>query len=199
MNAVQGGLNTARGAVVSAAKGAAQAAVSAVQSAVGAASAAGRALGNSVASGIRGAIGAVTSAASAIWNAAKSIIEAPLHIHIDVPDIKIPTPHFASGVRGRSSSSVALVGEQGPELSFIPRGADVFTAGETRRILRALADGVARPIGGGAAPASVGAGGGTVIGEQHFSFSTPGTGNPDPRVVMAQAALIQRQKGRRNR
>jgi phage-related protein len=200
MNAVQGGFNAARGAVVAAAKGAAQAAVNAVQAAVGAAAAAGRALASSVASGIRSAIGAVTSAASAIWNAAKSIIEAPLHIHIDVPDIKIPTPHFAAGVRGRSSSSVALVGEQGPELSFIPRGADVFTAGETRRILRALADGVARPIGGGgSAPALAGAGGGTVIGEQSFHFSTPGTGNPDPRVAMAQAALIQRQKGRRNR
>jgi phage-related protein len=199
MNAVQGGFNAARGAVVNSARSIAQAAIDAVRAVVGAAVAAGRALGNSVASGIRGAIGAVTSAAQAIWDAAKSIIEAPLHINIDVPDVHIPTPHFASGVRGRSSSSLALVGEEGPELRFIPRGADVFTAGKTRRILRALADGVAQPIGGGAAPALAGAGGGTVIGEQNFHFNTPGTGNPDPRIAMAQAALIERQKGRRSR
>jgi phage-related protein len=197
MNAVQGGFNAARGAVVDAARAIAQGAVDAVRSVVGAATAAGRALGNSVASGIRAAIGAVTSAAQSIWDTAKSIIEAPLHINIDVPDVHIPVPGFAGGVRGRSGSGLALVGEQGPELSFIPPGADVFTASETRRILRALADGVARPIGGGASPALAGAGGGTVIGEQSFHFNTPGTGNPDPRIAMAQAALIQRQKGRR--
>jgi phage-related protein len=198
MSAVQGGFNAVRSGVVSAARDIATGAVNAVKALIGSAKGAGQALGNAVASGITAAIGAVRSAAQSIWNAAKSIIEAPLHIHIDVPDIKIPTPHFAGGVRGRSGSSVALVGEQGPELSFIPQGADVFTASETRRILRALADGVSRPFGGASrAPALAGAGAGTVIGEQNFHFSTPGTGNPDPRVAMAQAALIQRQKGRR--
>jgi phage-related protein len=135
--------------------------------------------------------------AEKLWNAINNALpDITIDIHIPTPNI----PGFATGVRDIPSNTLALVGEEGPELRFIPQGADVFTAGETRRILRALARGAGRAAtsSGSAIPAAAGgAGGGDVIGEQNFNFITPGTGNPDPRIAMAQAAFIRRQKGRR--
>jgi phage-related protein len=143
-------------------------------------------------------VGGLVSAARAIWNAINSALP-DITIDINIPTPNIPIIGHASGLRGPAPGHLAEVGEMGRELMFIPRGADIFTAGETRRILRALADGVTRPLTGGGAsvPALAGGGGGTAIGTQTFQFITPGTGNPDPRIAMAQAALIQRQKGRR--
>lgn len=43
-------------------------------------------------------------------------------------------PHFATGVRN-FSGGLAVVGEQGPELVNLPQGSDVFTNGESRRML----------------------------------------------------------------
>lgn len=201
MNAVASGFNAVRGAVQGAARSVGQGAINAIRAFVGAATSAGSSLINGIASGMRSAIGAVVGVAHSIWDAINAALpDITLNIHIptpSVPHIDLPGP-LASGVRDLASGGLHLVGEEGPELSFLPPGTDVYTAGETRRILRALAGGAS---GGGArvagTPALAGAGGGG--GDQYFSFHTPGTGNPDPRIAMAQAALFRRQKGRRTK
>jgi hypothetical protein len=48
------------------------------------------------------------------------------NIKIDMPDI----PHMALG--GQSAGGITMVGEHGPELVNLPRGAQVTTAQETR-------------------------------------------------------------------
>ncbi len=139
----------------------------------------------------------IVDKARAIWDAVNNALpDITLNIHIPTPSVpNIDVPGLAGGVRDMASGAVRLVGEEGPELRFVPQGADIFTASETRRILRALAGGASMPAGAaGGVPALAGAGGHT---EQNFNFITPGTGNPDPRIAMAQAALFQRQKGRR--
>jgi phage-related protein len=195
-NAVQGGFNAVRGAVVGAARDIAHGAVDAVKGLVGAATAAGTALGKGVASGISAAIGAVESAAKAIWNAVKSIVEVPLHIHIEVPSVNLPGP-LASGVRDLPSAGLHLVGEEGPEFAFLPKGADVFTASDTRRMLRALAGGAASLASGSAAVPALALGGGGGGDIFHQTFYTPPTGNPDPEIVAMQMRLRGRRKGRR--
>jgi phage-related protein len=85
--------------------------------------------------------------------------------------------HLARGIRD-FVGGLAFVGEQGMELANVPGGTDVFNHGETTRILDALASGK----GGG---------------DTHFHVTTAGTGNPDVRMMLAQADLIERQRGER--
>lgn len=193
INAVKGGFNAARAAVIGALNDLRSAALDQLRSAVDAARAAGEALINGLANGIKSAAGAVVNAVQSIYNKIKEIVEAPLHVHIDVPHVDLPhIPGFASGVRGRASGGVAVVGESGPELSFVPQGADIFTAMETRRILRALASGITRPLaGGGAVPALAGAGGGGTTINQYVT-PIAGGGSPDPEVLAAQLSARAR-------
>lgn len=56
----------------------------------------------------------------------------PFHIsasgvRVDLPNIDLP--HFAAGVRG-FGGGLAVVGEKGPEIVRLPRGADVFPNGQ---------------------------------------------------------------------
>lgn len=44
----------------------------------------------------------------------------------------------ATGIKNAMSSHFAIVGEQGAELQYIPQGSDIYTADETRNILRNL-------------------------------------------------------------
>lgn len=48
---------------------------------------------------------------------------------------KIRIPRFARGVNN-FAGGLAILGEQGPELAMLPKGSDVFTASETRQMLR---------------------------------------------------------------
>jgi hypothetical protein len=50
-----------------------------------------------------------------------------------IPAITVPIPQLATGARN-FAGGLALVGEQGPELVALPRGADVYTASETRQM-----------------------------------------------------------------
>ena len=50
-------------------------------------------------------------------------------VHVNPP----PIPHLAAG-RRNFGGGLALVGEQGPELVALPRGSDVYSAGESRRM-----------------------------------------------------------------
>ena len=52
-----------------------------------------------------------------------------VRVSVNAPDI----PHLASG-RRNFGGGLALVGERGPELVALPRGSDVHSAGETRRL-----------------------------------------------------------------
>jgi hypothetical protein len=58
----------------------------------------------------------------AIWTGAKAALHA-----IGVPGFAVGTNYAPGGL--------ALVGEQGPELMYIPRGAQIKTAGETSKLL----------------------------------------------------------------
>jgi TP901 family phage tail tape measure protein len=85
---------------------------------------------------VRSILGGIVSALGQIVSWANSAANALANIH--VPSISLPNlpgiPGIATGVTN-FSGGVALVGERGPELVNLPRGADVHTAAETRSIL----------------------------------------------------------------
>jgi len=55
-------------------------------------------------------------------------------VHLGIPDIgRIELPRLAEGIRG-FPGGLAWVGERGPELAYIPRGSDVYSAQESRQI-----------------------------------------------------------------
>lgn len=143
------------------------------------------------------AFNGIRGIASSVWNAVKKVITAPFSFHITIPAIHIhaglgPLPdlnvdagpwHFAKGVRGLAQSTLGLLGELGPELAFLPQGTDVFTARETRNILRGLADGKKTSSGGS-------------VFHQHFDIAgVPGTGQPDPEVLVARISQKLRTAG----
>lgn len=140
-------------------------------------------------------VGGLVSAAKAIWDAINDALP-DISINIDIPKPSIPhidVPGLAGGVRDKPTSGWNLVGEEGPELRFIPKGADVFTVGETQRILRALAGGVS-------APAVAASGGGPAIaggGDTYYDVKvvSPGTGSPDPDVAAAKWNATLRARG----
>lgn len=62
-------------------------------------------------------------------------ISIPVLPDIDLPDNPLPRiPHLAAGARD-FPGGLAVLGERGPELVSLPRGTDVFSAGETRRMM----------------------------------------------------------------
>lgn len=142
-------------------------------------------------------VSGLKSAAEAIWDSINDALpDIEINIHIPTPSVPhIDIPGAASGVRG-FGGGLLRVGEAGEELMLAPQGTDVFNVDETRRILRALADGVARPFSGGAPiPALAGAGGGA--GTTIINNVTPiaDGGSPDPEVLAAQLAIKMRTKG----
>jgi phage-related protein len=127
-------------------------------------------------------VGGLVSAAKAIWDAINNALP-DISIDIDIPTPSLPhIPGTATGVRNRPISGLSLVGEEGPELAFLPKGIDVFNAGETQRMLRALADGV-QPSNGGTGVSIAGAG--QVVNNFDLKVVSPGTGSPDPAITLA--------------
>lgn len=59
--------------------------------------------------------------------------------------VKDVIPGFAKGVRN-FGGGFAMVGEQGPELVNLPKGSDVFTASESRQMLRGGISGPSTPV-----------------------------------------------------
>lgn len=59
--------------------------------------------------------------------------------------VKDVIPGFATGVRN-FGGGFAMVGERGPELVNLPKGSDVFTASESRQMLRGGISGPSMPI-----------------------------------------------------
>jgi len=74
------------------------------------------------------------------------VLGIPREITIRAITIANRVPGFAGGVQN-FGGGMALVGEQGPELVYLPKGSDVNTAGETRSIL--ARSGGTGAVGGG--------------------------------------------------
>ena len=118
---------------------------------------AGGALITAIANGIKNAAGFATDFAGQIWQAVKSAINSGIDqlnnmlefsfkvkgvgISVDAPDIG----HLAKGT-DNWRGGLAVVGEQGPELVDLPRGAKVTPHGESMGRLRGLGGGDDRPI-----------------------------------------------------
>jgi phage-related minor tail protein len=113
------------------------------QSAMGAAATAiGNAIKDGIINGIKGTAGMIGNLADELLNALKSLINSAIDminwaipdelgfdlfgtwVGIDLPDN--PLPHLAKGVRN-FAGGMALVGEEGPELVSLPRGANVYS------------------------------------------------------------------------
>lgn len=117
---------------------------------------AGKSVMNALLNGLSGSVDFVGNIADKIWDAVKGMlngaidkINAALEFEIDIPGPNISVnikdiPHLARGTNFHRGG-VALVGEEGPELVNIPRGASVLSAPRTA----ALAAG----LGGAAVPA----------------------------------------------
>lgn len=103
--------------------------------------------------GIPGAVlsvkGAVVSAAEAIWNAAKSVLSKPIQMFVKPPRKVSGVGADAVDSFGKSfgenasgtgfwRGGLTWVGENGPELINLARGAQVFPAGKSRRIARSI-------------------------------------------------------------
>lgn len=112
----------------------------------------GSALKDGIVSGIKGIAENVGDIAQALIDAFREAVNRALrwlhdNVRIEVPGFDPPGPgsipgfswgfpliQLARGVRD-FRGGLALVGEEGPELVHLPRGADVFPAGETRQLL----------------------------------------------------------------
>jgi hypothetical protein len=121
--------------------------------------------------------GALGNLAGLLFDAGRQIIEGLIHgiksaaggvigaITSAIPGagfLKSLIPHFASGVQN-FSGGLALVGEQGPELTVLPRGASVVPAAPTAQMLRSMA-----AAGGSSAPVT-----------NNIEIVVPGAGNPE--------------------
>ena len=97
-------------------------------------------------------------------------------VGVDAPDIPhIPVP-LASGVRN-FGGGLAMVGERGPELVSLPRGSDVYTASDTRRM-------------------TAGGGGGITI--NNLNVTSP-LGTPQQIADAVRTALVQLERTGRMR
>lgn len=112
----------------------------------------GTALKDGIVSGIKGIAENVGDIAGALIGAFREAVNRALrwlhdNVRLEVPGFDPPGPgsipgfswgfpliQLARGVRD-FRGGLALVGEEGPELVHLPRGADVFPAGETRQLL----------------------------------------------------------------
>lgn len=130
----------------------------------------------------------IVSRASDIWQKVKDKMSQGIDLVVNViadvgglPGKVRDLLGLASGVINLPQSQFAMVGETGPELAFLPQGTDIYTANETRRILKALASGSVRPTAAGAAAPMAG-GGHTFITN---NITPPAASLPDPAITVA--------------
>lgn len=115
----------------------------------------GTSVGDAIGGAFKGAVRGVLSGAVGIINGVIGTINAATGAINKIPGVNIPqigklsVPNFYTGVRnfGGGLATVGDVRGQGGELVSLPRGADVYSNRETKRILGALADG--QGVGGG--------------------------------------------------
>lgn len=91
-----------------------------------------------------------------------------------------PIEHFAKGTRN-APGGMAILGERGPELAYIPQGAGVLTASETRDFLS----------GSRAAP------GGPAVGTQNIYGVQPGDVERETRRALRRQSMEWSMEGRR--
>lgn len=138
-----------------------------------------------VVAGIKAIIGKVGDAATSIANAIKEPINAVIRAWNDLefsvgiphgPDINVGTPNIGELARGTDfwRGGAAVVGEQGPELAYLPRGTVVKNAHDTQAILR----------GGGRMISQMGGGGGGGV-DVTFNVETIGGEFPDEGHLLA--------------
>lgn len=89
---------------------------------------------------VRSIAGPVRSAAQAVWNAAKSALSKVITLNIKVPTPKLPSlksliPGNANGT-SNWRGGMSLVGERGPEIVDLPKGSAVYTASQSREMMR---------------------------------------------------------------
>lgn len=143
---------------------------------------------------VLGIASGILDKARSIWSDVKGIlgkvITIPLKFDLpNLPDI----PGLATGVRDLARDGLHRVGEMGEELVWLPQGADVYTANETRKILRALAGG-ARGQNVAAAPALSG---GASRGDTNYylTVQAPSSGTADPEATLALLTAKLRARG----
>jgi phage-related protein len=115
----------------------------------------GTSVGNAIGSAFKNVVRSVLSGAVNIINGVIGAINGAIGTINKIPGVNIPkmgtlsVPSFYTGVRnfGGGLATVGDVRGQGGELVSLPRGTDVYSNRETKRILGALADG--EGIGGG--------------------------------------------------
>lgn len=113
---------------------------------------AGRAVIGAFVDGLKNAAGVVSGIAGNVWSAVRSLlngaidrINAALEFRISLPgpDVTVNPPnipHLAKGTRWHRGGW-AIVGEQGPELAFLPRGSSVTPHQRSVGMLRQLGQG----------------------------------------------------------
>ena len=93
----------------------------------------GGAIKGGITTAIAGVVGAVKGVLNGVINAANRVIRGVNKL----PKVNIPQiPGLAVGARN-FAGGLAMVGERGPELVSLPRGADVYTAQQTRNMMSA--------------------------------------------------------------
>jgi len=113
---------------------------------------AGKALIGAVVDGMKNAAGVISGIAGNVWDAVKGLLNGAIdkinsalefNISLPGPDISINPPNIPHLARGTNfhRGGLALVGEQGPELVNLPRGAKVTPNGETMGAMRSLGGG----------------------------------------------------------
>lgn len=143
--------------------------------------------------------GTIVAAARDLWNKVKAAVSGVIDLVVQiVPDFdglpgKVKDAlGFAEGFENLRESMFALVGERGPELAFLPQGTDIYDAGETRNILKALARGTAQPAGSGARPAAPSTGGGDNYYDVRIEAPSSGYADPDIAAALWNAKLRAR-------
>lgn len=110
-------------------------------------SSAGKAVINAFVNGMKNATGIVSGIASNVWSALKGMLNSAIGklrsalnftVSVPGPDIHINVgnsiPYLAKGTRN-FGGGLAVVGERGPELVGLPRGSNVYSNRDSRRML----------------------------------------------------------------
>lgn len=168
-----------------------------IRSALSSAGNAAKALGNAIVDGIKKglgkAVGAVGNLGSTLIRALKDAINSALNLPFNIPKLTLKIgpkhfsiggqqliPRFAKGVTGFSGGA-ALVGEVGPEMVTMGRGANVITNDKLTAFMKAVAV-LTRAMTKGSAQNSPG-------GNIQFAVSADFRGDPRARGVEFAANL----------
>lgn len=126
-----------------------------------------------------------------LWGKIKDALSGAIDLVVQiVPDLSglpskvIGALGFANGVEDLRDAMFAMVGERGPELAFLPQGTDIYTADETRKILKSLARGIGQPP---AAPAAASAPTRSGGGDNYYdvTIQAPSSGYADPEIALS--------------